>query len=88
MLRSVFTLREFARLASTLPDELGRDGAGAAERWRAVSESLADRRGALRPESRHDDDVVDPYGRGERTWWEFEDTAVRSLLGIVERIAV
>ncbi|MBW9094156.1 low molecular weight phosphatase family protein [Microbacterium jejuense] len=73
-LRSTFTVREFARLASAVSaDELRRaaDAAGPepAARIRAASQFLAASRGLVpTPQDPADDDVVDPYGQPWETY--------------------
>jgi protein-tyrosine phosphatase len=72
--KSIFTLREFARLAEGLSDAEARavaDEAGDAadERVRAVVAAVALRRGRVGPPaSAADDDVVDPFRRGWKTY--------------------
>ncbi len=67
--RSVFTLREFARLAAPLADsDVARaareGGTDAAARLRTIALLVAARRGVGEaPAEPRDDDVVDPYGR-------------------------
>lgn len=72
MLRRTFTVREFARLASTLDTEAARaaaaeQGGTAAERFGAVLRAVNDQRG-LTPASPDDDDVIDPYRRSRDTY--------------------
>ncbi|WP_407361018.1 low molecular weight phosphatase family protein [Microbacterium sp. LBN7] len=71
-LRRTFTVREFARLASTLSTEDARRAADAAggspqDRFAAVLRAVADQRG-LTPSAAEDDDVVDPYRRSSETY--------------------
>lgn len=71
-LRRTFTVREFARLASTLSDDDARAAADAAgglpqERFAAVLRAVIDQRG-LTPAVADDDDVVDPYRRSDQTY--------------------
>lgn len=71
-LRRTFTVREFARLASTLSSADARaaaDAAGASprERLAAVLRAVNDQRG-LTPSSGDDDDVIDPYRRSRETY--------------------
>lgn len=71
-LRRTFTVREFARLASTLGSEEARAAADAAgddsrERFAAVLRAVNDQRG-LTPSSGDDDDVIDPYRRSRETY--------------------
>ncbi|MEO6827174.1 MAG: low molecular weight phosphatase family protein [Microbacteriaceae bacterium] len=72
--RSVFTLREFARLAAGAPDEdFDEIAALPADdvigRWRAAVEVAASRRGLERPARPEDDDVIDPY-RGDQSLYD------------------
>lgn len=71
-LRRTFTVREFARLASTLSTEEARAAADAAgssphERFAAVLRAVNDQRGVT-PSSGEDDDVIDPYRRSRETY--------------------
>jgi len=71
-LRRVFTIREFARLASTLSTEDARAAADAAgddprERLRAVALAVADQRG-LSEQVADEDDVIDPYRRSQEIY--------------------
>lgn len=71
-LRHTFTVREFARLASTLRDEDARtiaDTAGQSphDRLAAVLGSVNEQRG-LTPSSGDEDDVIDPYRRSRETY--------------------
>lgn len=71
-LRRTFTVREFARLASTLTDEEARAAAEAAgdsprERFAAVLRAVNDQRG-ITPSSGDEDDVIDPYRRSRETY--------------------
>ncbi|MFE1645842.1 low molecular weight phosphatase family protein [Microbacterium sp. P01] len=73
-LRSTFTVREFARLAADIDDELLREaaesaGPDASSRVRAVAALVASRRGlVLPPDDPTDDDVIDPYRRSWSTY--------------------
>lgn len=72
-LRNTFTLREFARLARTVPGEELRqaaaEGRDPAAKVRAIGVAVASHRGlALAPDDPGDDDVIDPYGRSRRTY--------------------
>jgi len=60
-IRRLFTLREFARLASAA-GELD-PSLPPVERARALVEAAAGQRGMVRPGQPADDDVPDPYGR-------------------------
>lgn len=71
-MRRTFTVREFARLASTLSTEAARAAADAAgvekkPRFAAVLRAVADQRG-ITPTTPEDDDVVDPYRRSQETY--------------------
>lgn len=71
-LRRTFTVREFARLASTLAStqvqEAARAAGGSAQdRFAAVLRAVNDQRG-LTPSSGDDDDVIDPYRRSRETY--------------------
>lgn len=71
-LRRTFTVREFARLASTLSSKDARAAASSAggtsrERFAAVLRAVNDQRG-LTPSSGEDDDVIDPYRRSRETY--------------------
>lgn len=84
-LRRVFTIREFARLASTLSTEDARAAADAAgddprERLRAVALAVADQRGLSEPVA-DEDDVIDPYRRSQEI---YEQSAAEMTPAIVE----
>ncbi len=71
-LRRTFTVREFARLASTLPSAQAQAAAEAAgdaprERFAAVLQAVNDQRG-ITPASGEEDDVIDPYRRSRETY--------------------
>lgn len=71
-LRRTFTVREFARLASTLRSEDARAaaeeaGGSSRERFAAVLRAVNEQRG-LTPTSGDDDDVIDPYRRSRDTY--------------------
>lgn len=71
-LRRTFTVREFARLASTLSSDDARAAADAAgtvaqERFAAVVQAVVDQRG-LTAGGGDEDDVVDPYRRSDATY--------------------
>ena len=71
-LRRTFTIREFARLASTLSTEDARAAAEAAgvsphDRLAAVLRSVVEQRG-LTPSTAEEDDVIDPYRRSRETY--------------------
>ena len=73
-LRSTFTIREFARIASTMSDDemqtaAAPGGTDAAARVRAMGLGVAARRGlAMPPTTPDEDDVIDPYGRSWQTY--------------------
>lgn len=71
-MRRTFTVREFARLASTLSTEAARAAADAAgtdpkARLAAVLQAVSAQRG-LMPAAPEDDDVIDPYRRSQETY--------------------
>ncbi|WP_417505976.1 low molecular weight phosphatase family protein [Microbacterium sp.] len=71
-LRRTFTVREFARLASTVSTDDARAAADAAgssshERFPAVLRAVNDQRGVT-ASSGDDDDVIDPYRRSRETY--------------------
>lgn len=74
-LRHTFTVREFARLASSLSDEEIRRAADAAgstprERLAAAVALVSGQRGLTAPAAPQDDDVVDPYRREREVYVE------------------
>ncbi|WP_435743090.1 low molecular weight phosphatase family protein [Microbacterium sp. PMB16] len=88
-LRRTFTVREFARLASTLTTDAARaaaDGAGESsqDRFAAVLRAVAEQRG-LTPATADEDDVVDPYRRSRETYARSAGQLVPAL-DEVERI--
>ena len=87
--RRTFTIREFARLASTLSTEDARAAADAAggsphDRFAAVLRAVIHQRG-LTPSSAEDDDVIDPYRRSRETYARSASQLVPTL-DEVERI--
>lgn len=71
-MRRTFTVREFARLASTLSTEAARAAADAAgtdskARLAAVLQAVSAQRG-LMPAAPEADDVIDPYRRSQETY--------------------
>lgn len=81
MLRRTFTLREFARLLPGLPLD---DSLQGADRWRAAIPK------ALRARSAHagppeDDDVVDPYKRGDDVYDRMQRHLYRALQTLLEQ---
>lgn len=87
-LRRTFTLREFARLASTLSTDEAQDvarGDGAPrDRFAAVLRAVGDQRG-LTPAPPADDDVIDPYRRSRETY-ALSGAQLTKALTEVERI--
>lgn len=87
-LRRTFTLREFARLASTLSTDEVQDAArgdGALrDRFAAVLRAVGDQRG-LTPARPEDDDVIDPYRRSRETY-ALSGAQLTPALTEVERI--
>ncbi|WP_200838952.1 hypothetical protein [Microbacterium sp. 1S1] len=88
-LRRTFTLREFARLASTLSTEEALETArqtdgSLQDRFAAVLRAVGDQRG-LTPAPPEDDDVVDPYRRSRETY-ALSGAQLTPALDEVERI--
>lgn len=92
-LRSTFTVREFARLAASVPDasvRVAADGAATQDpsaRLRAALAAVAGQRGlVLPPADPGDDDVIDPY---RRSWTTYElsgsqlDPAIDEVVRVV-----
>lgn len=92
-LRSMFTVREFARLASSLSDDDVADAVADAgpdatpgDRVRAAAATVAGRRGLLAPPADPaDDDVIDPYRRDWSVYRTSADQLVPALAE-VERV--
>ncbi|WP_431806809.1 low molecular weight phosphatase family protein [Microbacterium paraoxydans] len=89
VLRRTFTVREFARLASTLSSADARAAADAAgddpaARFAAVLRAVNDQRG-LTPSLPEDDDVIDPYRRSHETY-ALSASQLTPALAEVERI--
>lgn len=90
-IRSVFTAREFERLARDVSDAEIRTTAEAAgtnphARVRAVLDLLASRRGQLEvPADPADDDVIDPY---RRSWETYQLSAAQLLPAVGEIVRV
>lgn len=84
-LRSSFTVREFARLATGIPDAdivsaVASAGPDAAARVRAAVAIVAARRGlSAPPDDPADDDVVDPY---RRPWATYQLSAAQMSPGL------
>ncbi|MEV4773893.1 low molecular weight phosphatase family protein [Microbacterium sp. LWH12-1.2] len=88
VLRRVFTIREFARLASTLSSDDARAAANAAgdsprERLRAVVNAVGAQRGMTPTGSPEDDDVIDPYRRSQKTY----DLSASQLAPALDEVA-
>lgn len=88
-LRRTFTVREFARLASTLSTDEARATADAAgdvahDRFAAVLQAVAAQRG-LTAALADDDDVIDPYRRSLETY-ELSASQLLPALDEVERV--
>lgn len=92
--RKTFTIREFARIVSAIDDSeldgaIALAGSGLAARFEAAVELVADERGMVRPADPDDDDVVDPYKRGDEVFLESADQlvpAVRVVTDFITRI--
>lgn len=89
VLRRTFTLREFARLASTLSDDEVRavaDAAGSdpAARLRAAALAVTGQRGLSAP-APDEDDIIDPYRRSRETY-ELSASQLAPAVDDVERI--
>lgn len=88
-MRSVFTAREFARLAGEVSDEeivaaAEEAGSDPSDRLRAACDVVSSYRGMVpRPGQPDDDDVVDPYRRS----WDTYKLAASQLLPAVQQIA-
>lgn len=88
-LRSLFTVREFARLAATVSDERMRTaadvaGADGSARLRAAAALIAQQRGLHPlPSTDGDDDVQDPYGRP----WRVYEASAEQLLPALDEVA-
>lgn len=88
-LRSVFTVREFARLAADTPDAdiaaaSVRAGVDASARARAAVTAVAAQRGmSAPPGDPADDDVIDPYRRS----WETYQLSATQLVPAVDQVA-
>jgi protein-tyrosine phosphatase len=88
---STFTVREFARLASAIPDDELRAAAAAAagddkDRVRAAALGVATYRGIVEPPADPaDDDVIDPF---RQSWETYEDSAAQLEPAIDEVVRV
>ncbi|WP_458040794.1 MULTISPECIES: arsenate reductase/protein-tyrosine-phosphatase family protein [Bacteria] len=90
LLRSTFTLREFARLASCVSTaDVGAAVAGAADEREALKLAVAhvaSQRGLVDlPADAADDDVIDPY---RRSWKTYELTASQLVPAVDEVVRV
>lgn len=77
LISSVFTVREFARLVEETPAH------GAASDWDALVRAATRARLTARVAREEDDDVVDPVGRPQEVWTEFERQATRAVSAIL-----
>lgn len=88
-LHRTFTVREFARLAATLDDDVLLDVAhgapNARSRFNALVQAVSDQRGiALRADG--DEDVIDPYRRSASVYAQSAEQLIPALAQ-VERVA-
>jgi protein-tyrosine phosphatase len=88
-LKRTFTLREFARLASTLSTEDAKAAADAAgedprDRLRAVALAVTQQRG-FSPAVPDENDIIDPYRRSRETY-ELSASQLAPAIDDVERI--
>lgn len=92
--RHTFTLREFARLLSDLPQEdvetiAAIDSGDVAARFSELVEVAASRRGLVEPPpSPEDDDVVDPYRRGDDVYRLSADQLVPAVSTVLGQFVV
>ncbi len=88
LLRRTFTVREFARLASTLSDDQARqavqDATDASSRLQALALAVGAQRG-LTHAAPEDDDVIDPYRRSQETY-ELSASQLVPALDEVDRL--
>lgn len=89
LLHRTFTVREFARLATTLTDDdvrqgLDAVGADAALRLQALARLVAGQRGLV-PAEPDQDDVIDPYRRSQKTY-ELSASQLTPTIAAVERV--
>jgi protein-tyrosine phosphatase len=80
MLKKAFTLRELARL---LPQVQTHRGAAPRERWEAVI-PLALRARSLHGHNPEEDDVVDPYGRGDDVYEQTRREIMPAVLALLQ----
>ena len=93
LLRRTFTIREFARLLSQLELRHGLPGqgltlhgvadAGGTENWRSLPARAASVRHLALPSDPADNDVVDPYGRGQDVYDAMEDQLAPAVLAVL-----
>jgi len=88
MLRRTFTVREFARLATSLSDSELREAAESAgsdvrARLTAVTALIATQRSMVTPPSPKDDDVIDPYRRSSDTY----ERSAAQLVPAIDEVA-
>jgi len=87
VIRRVFTIKEFARLAASLEESVGSNDAAPTDRLRELVVRVAGQRGLAPPAQPSDDDVADPYGMSAR---HFTATAADLLPAVTitaERLA-
>ncbi|RNL57382.1 low molecular weight phosphatase family protein [Arthrobacter oryzae] len=89
MLKKTFTIREFSRLLGALED---RDAAGGGphaaaadvgSQWQGLPARLASVRHLALAAEASDNDVIDPYGRGEDVYRQMEDQLAPAILKIL-----
>jgi len=76
--RTLFTIREFGRVAEALLDE-PREPVTSADDLRALVSKTAGRRGYVSRPDPALDDIVDPIGRSERTYKRMADELIPSI---------
>lgn len=88
-LHRTFTVREFARLAATLDDDVlrsvARGSGNPRSRFNALVQAVADQRGVA-PRATGDEDVVDPYRQSDEVYALSESQMIPALAQ-VERVA-
>lgn len=80
LISSVFTVREFARLVAEAPVP------GAASDWHELVRTATRSRLTARAARDEDDDVVDPVGRPQEVWTEFERQATDAVSAILAAV--
>ena len=80
LLKKTFTLRELARL---LPHIAGTRGVHPAERWETAIPMALRARGPHRATTASDDDVVDPYGRGNDVFETMRQQLAPAVRGLI-----